>query len=153
MRHLLALCLLWTVPAVAAAQNAPPPAPAAASLPSVDLPAALDRVLRDYERNWAGKSATGLADLFTEDGFVLQGGRMPVRGRAGIVQAYQGAGGPLVLRAMAFSTADTVGYIVGAYSDKAGSPDLGKFILLVRRARGGPWKIAADMDNTSTRPR
>jgi hypothetical protein len=30
--------------------------------------------------------------------------------------------------------------------------DDGKFILLVRRAPGGPWKIAADMDN-GNRPR
>ena len=120
---------------------------APAPLPSVTLPPGLDRVLRDYEREWQARSATGLAALFVEDGFVLQGGRPPVRGRAGITRAYQRAGGPLVLRALAFATADTVGYIIGAYSSSSGSPDIGKFILALRRERGGAWRIAADMDN------
>jgi hypothetical protein len=104
-------------------------------------------VLRDYEKEWSGRSPSGLAGLFTEDGFVLQPGHPPVRGRAGIMAAYDRSGGPLALRALAFATADTVGYIVGAYASTAGEPDIGKFILLVRRARGGPWRIAADMDN------
>lgn len=121
--------------------------PTAAQLPSVALPPELDRVLRDYEREWAARSAGGLAALFTEDGFLLQPSRLPVRGRAGITEAYRGSGGPLALRALAFAAADTVGYIIGAYSSAAGSPDIGKFILLVRREPGRPWRIAADMDN------
>ena len=36
---------------------------------------------------------------------------------------------------------------MGAYASTAGAPDIGKFILLVRRERGGAWRIAADMDN------
>jgi Domain of unknown function (DUF4440) len=126
-----------------AAQAVPAPAP----LPSVTLPSELDRVLRDYEREWGARSPTGLAGLFTEDGFVLRPGRPPVRGQGGIIAAYEGAGGPLALRALAYATADTVGYIVGAYASTAGAPDVGKFILLVRRERGGRWRIAADMDN------
>lgn len=125
---------------------APPP------LPSIDLPRELDRVLRDYEREWMGRSARGLAALFVEDGFVLQGGRPPVRGRTGITEAYQrSGGGPLALRALAYATADTVGYIIGAYSSTKGAPDIGKFILALRRERGGAWRIAADMDNGNSR--
>lgn len=124
-----------------------PPPP----LPSVTLPPELDRVLRDYERQWAARSAQGLADLFTEDGFVLQPGKAPVRGRAAIQRAYAGSGGPLALRALAYATADTVGYIVGGYGGAVGAADIGKFILLVRRAPGGPWRIAADMDNGNRR--
>lgn len=40
-------------------------------LPSVNLPPALDRVLRDYERAWQARDAAGLAALFTEDGMTL----------------------------------------------------------------------------------
>ena len=99
-----------------------------------------------------GSISAGLAALFVEDGFVLQGGRLPVRGRAAIVEAYQrSAGGPLALRALAYATADTVGYIIGAYSSTKGAPDIGKFILALRRERGGTWRIAADMDNGNTR--
>lgn len=130
---------------------AQPAGSAPAPLPTVDLPRDLDRVLRDYEREWQARSASGLAALFVEDGFVLQGGKPPVRGRAGITEAYQRAGGPLALRALAFATADTVGYIIGAYSMSPGSPDIGKFILALRRETGGTWRIAADMDNGNSR--
>ncbi|HSR96156.1 MAG TPA: alpha/beta hydrolase-fold protein [Kofleriaceae bacterium] len=156
-----------TIYAVAAVQAfrsvfavAAPSAPAAAGaapaspdteLPSVTLPAELDRVLRDYERGWAARSAEALARLFTDDGFVLQPGHPPVRGRDAIQRAYAGSGGPLALRALAYATAGDVGYIVGAYAGAVGKPDDGKFILLVRRAPKGPWKIAADMDNGSHR--
>jgi ketosteroid isomerase-like protein len=126
---------------------AQPDRPAPAPLPSVALPPELDRVLRDYERQWQARSPSGLAALFAEDGFVLQSGRLPVRGRGGIEQAYSNAGGPLVLRALAFAATDSVGYIIGGYSSRPDSPDIGKFILLLRRELGGPWRIMADMDN------
>jgi ketosteroid isomerase-like protein len=125
--------------------------PDAPVLPSVPLPAELDRVLRDYESAWGARSPTALASLFTDDGFVLQPGRLPARGRDELVRAYTGSGGPLALRALAYSTEGDVGYIVGAYAAAVGKPDTGKFILLVRRASGGPWKIAADMDNGNGR--
>lgn len=151
MRRLMIVLLALSL--VSQAGSAQPDAPAPPPpLPSVDLPRELDRVLRDYEREWGARSPAGLAALFVEDGFVLQGGRLPVRGRAAIVEAYQrSAGGPLALRALAYATADTVGYIIGAYSSTKGAPDIGKFILALRRERGGTWRIAADMDNGNTR--
>lgn len=138
------LALLVVIPARAMAQADRPPA---APMPSVELPPDLDRVLRDYERQWQARSAAALAALFTEDGFVLRPGQRPVRGRAGITEAYQGAGGSLMLRALAYATSGTVGYIIGGYGYGAGSPDVGKFILALRRDGDGPWHIAADMDN------
>ena len=123
--------------------------PVADTLPTVVLPPALDRVLRDYERAWRARDAAGLAALFTEDGFVLSGGRPPVRGRDAVRARYEGAGGPLHLRAVAFATSDTVGYIIGTYGATPAQIDEGKFVLALRRARGGPWRIAADMDNPS----
>lgn len=147
---------------VGAAQEPPPASPprmvsppsAAVQLPSVPLPAELDRVLRDYERAWKAGDAAALALLFTEDGFVMQSNRAPVRGRAAIQQAYSGpAGGELRLRALAFATADTVGYIIGAYGYGDGSPDMGKFTLALRRAADRRWLIASDMDNGNAPPR
>ncbi len=143
------------------AQPAPPPAPppraaepVAAELPSVPLPPALDRVLRDYEAAWRRGDAAGLAALFAEDGFVLQGGRAPVRGRPAIRAAYAGqGGGPLRLRALAAAAADTVGYIVGAYGYGDAPGDQGKFTLTLRRGPGGRWLIFSDMDNASRPPR
>ena len=120
--------------------------PASAPLPSITLPPVLDRVLRDYERAWRARDAAALADLFTEDGFVLSTGSPPVRGRAAIRVKYGNSGGPLALRAFAYSTEDRVGYIVGGFARATGEPDTGKFVLALRKGEGR-WQIAADMDN------
>ena len=147
--HISLLCTLSVV-TPAAAQTAPagesPPAP----LPSVTLPPALDRVLRDYERAWRSGDATAVAALFAEDGYVLQSGRNPIRGRAAIANAYKGqAGGPLKLRAFAYAASDTTGYILGAYGYGEGDTvaDMGKYTVTLRRSRGGPWLLFSDMDN------
>jgi ketosteroid isomerase-like protein len=131
-----------------AAQQSPP-----ASLPSVALPPELDRVLRDYERGWRDKDAAGLSQLFAEDGFVLSNGKPPVRGRDAIRDAYSGSGGPLVLRALSYSTSGDTGYIIGAFKTSEDQPDIGKFVLAVRRDGNGKWLIAADMDNMNSSPR
>jgi len=122
-------------------------APATTQLPSVTLPPALDRVLRDYERAWRARNADSLAALFTPDGFTLSSNQPMRRGQAAIREGYANSGGPLALRAVAYAADDTVGYIIGAFAGQAGDPDSGKFVLALRRARGGPWRIAADMDN------
>lgn len=120
---------------------------APAPLPSVPLPPGLDRVLRDYERAWQAKDAGALADLFTEDGFVLALDRPPVRGRAAIKGAYTGAGGPLSLRALAVQIEGDLAVILGAYATHPGGPDAGKFTLTLRRGPEDRWRIFSDMDN------
>jgi ketosteroid isomerase-like protein len=146
-RPLLISALLLAIASGTHAQTS-----AEAALPSVALPAELARVLRDYERSWQARDAAALAQLFTEDGFVLASGKPPVRGRADIRKAYADAGGPLVLRALAFATEGPVGYIIGAYGTSADTPDRGKFILALRRNAEGRWLIAADIDNSNRRP-
>ena len=118
------------------------------TLPSVTLPAPLDRVLRDYEKQWGAGDATALAAIFAEDGFVLQNGQPPVRGRDAVRKAYTGSGGsPLFLRALAYAVEGKVGYIIGAYGSTKERDD-GKFILALKRV-GDRWLIAADIDNSS----
>lgn len=124
-------------------------APEAPALPSVDLPRELERVLRDYESAWHLGSAPALASLFTEDGFVLSPGRQMARGRAAIAEHYQDSRGRLALRAVGFATDDTVGYIVGAYGREIRGPDVGKFVLALRKGPDGRWMIAADIDNAN----
>ena len=151
MRSLL-LASLLTV-ALGAAPVRSHAQPASAPLPSVTLPPALDRVLRDYERAWRSRDVDALVALFTPDGFVLQPERPPARGRAALAEVYPGqGGGPLRLRALAYATADTVGYIVGAYGYGNDPADAGKFTLTLRRARDGRWLIASDMDNGNAPP-
>lgn len=146
-RAALLAAFTLAAPAAASAQDAlagPPP-----PLPTATLPPEIERVLRDYERGWLAGDEAALAALFAEDGFILQNGRPPVRGRAAIQQAYAESSGPLRLRALGYAADDSVGYIVGAYGFGEGDADVGKFVLALKRVPGGPWMIAADIDNMS----
>ena len=115
--------------------------------PSISLPPELDRVLRDYETAWSSRNPQKLAALFAEDGYVMPGGRPPVKGRAAIEQYYTGQGGPLLLRAFAFAMEGNVGYILGGYAVEKGKNDIGKFTLTLRKGAYGRWLIMSDMDN------
>ncbi len=136
--------LLFSTVAFAQAQTAQ------TSQPSVELPPAIDRVLRDYESAWQKKDAKALAALFTDDGFVLSNGVGPVRGRAQIEKHYTGAGGPLALRAFAFVAEGSLGYILGGFASQKDQPDKGKFTLVLRKAADDRWLIVSDMDNGNT---
>ena len=144
-----ALGALLVATSLGAQQPTPATPDTAAAMPSVTLPPALDRVLRDYERQWAAGAAAALALLFAGGGFGLQGGQLPIRGRAAIREMYgRQAGGALRLRALAFATADSIGYILGAYGYGSQGPgDIGKSTLTLRRGVDGGWLIFSDMDN------
>jgi ketosteroid isomerase-like protein len=139
-------CLAVAIATPAAAQDGRPGADAE-RLPSVELPPELDRVLRDYERAWSGSDPAALSELFTRDGFALPLGRAPARGADAIRAAYENAGGPLRLRALAWEAGDSVAWIVGAYGYRPDGVDAGKFVLALSRSPGGPWRIAADIDS------
>ena len=117
---------------------------------SITLPPSLARVLTDYERGWRAGDAAALAQLFTEDGFVLAPGRSPVKGRAAIQKLYTGPGSPLWLRAFGYAINGDVAYILGGYSHASGVPDVGKFTLTLRK-RNRRWLIVSDMDNENRR--
>jgi len=71
---LIAALILWSSAATGGqAEDVP-------HQPSVELPAALARVLTDYELAWSRRDAAALAQLFAEDGFVLPNGHPPVKG-------------------------------------------------------------------------
>src|SRR5215207_5830723 len=129
MRHLSTIAGAALALALGASSIHAQAASTAKPLPTVELPKALDRVLRDYESRWQAGDPAALASLFTEDGMALSNGRPPAAGRAAIAEAYGQSGGKLRLRGLAYATGDTVGYIVGAYSWGADTADTGKFVL------------------------
>ena len=141
MMHRLSIFLIAALVAAPAPARARQPSP-----PSVDLPADLDRVLRDYEDAWQARDADALAALFHPDAFRMARGQPPVRGRAAIRAQYEGSGGPLALRALDYAAEGDVGWIIGGYARAPGEPDVGKFSLTLRRV-DGRWLIVTDMDN------
>lgn len=147
--HIATALVLLALPAAVPAQQPD----STAVLPSIELPAELERVLRDYERAWAAGDAQALARLFTDDGFV-SGRAGWRRGRAGILNQYASSGGQLRLRAHAYFTSGDAGWIVGAYGygDAPEGGDVGKFLLALRRGEDGRWLIAADLDSANRRP-
>jgi hypothetical protein len=119
----------------------------ATAQPSVELPAELARVLRDYERHWSAGDADSLAALFVPEGLIVRGGGW-IRGRDAIRRAYRNASGPLLLRAVEYATDGEVGFIVGAYGYGEAPPveDRGLFTLTLQREATGRWAIVSDLD-------
>lgn len=147
MRSLLIVALLGTLACERdSAGDAPMP-----PLPAVALPADLDRVLRDYEAAYARRDVTAVAELFAEDGLLLQPGRPPVRGRAAIAAALAGEGGSLALVPIAYGVADSAGYIIGTFGAERTAGEGGKFVLALQRRGADRWRIAADMANPNRR--
>ena len=149
----IALVLMLTVLALfcALSESRAQDVSEAGALETITLPPELDRVLRDYEAAWREGDEARLASLFTEDGFVLSNGVPPVRGREAIAAQYAAFQGPLTLAALAYSTGDSVGYIIGTYGGSDPATHQGKYVLALRRDTSGTWLIAADMDNTNQR--
>ncbi|WP_020599307.1 YybH family protein [Spirosoma panaciterrae] len=146
----ISFCFLLWFNSLLFAQQPIAPFPPTDSMPSVALPPDIDRILRDYEREWSSGNTEKLVALFMPDGFVMQPRRPAIRGQENLKKAYQNQGGaPLFLRALSFAQDGTVGYIIGAYRSTASGPDIGKFILALRRGKEGRWLIAADMDNSA----
>jgi ketosteroid isomerase-like protein len=146
--RVVVLAAAFSVAAWAEEPASPKPAP------SVTLPPALDRVLRDYEKAWIAKDDAALAQLFTTDGYALPSGQPPAGGAAAIRAAYaQNAGSPLALRAIHYAESGDMAYIIGGFGGSADKPDFGKFVLVLRRGSDGVWRIAADMDNANAMPK
>jgi ketosteroid isomerase-like protein len=150
--QILCTLLIGAGMAIPLGAQARPDTATVAQLPSVELPRDLARVLTDYETEWR-RGGGAVAQLFTEDGFVLSGGRPPIKGRAAIAEHYgSGGGGPLSLRAIAYAAEGGVAYIIGGYTTERGAPDIGKFTLTLRKRPDGRWMIVSDMDSPNRRP-
>ncbi|MEQ9310249.1 MAG: nuclear transport factor 2 family protein [Balneolaceae bacterium] len=114
--------------------------------PSVELPDELQQVLTNYETHWKDNDATALANLFTEDGFILRPRNTPTRGRLKIEEAYQSSGGDLRLSAYDFHIEGNLAFIIGGYTYGNRTEIAGKFTLVLKKVNE-KWLIHSDMDN------
>jgi len=121
-------------------------------LPTVTPPPEVARVLTDFERGWQSLDKSFFAALFTEEG-LLQWGDDWARGRRAIRNALLGKAGGLRMRAQAFETHDSLGFIAGMYGFYRDTTwvDQGRYALTLRRTKTEPWQIAvAFLSNTTT---
>lgn len=116
----------------------------ASQMPVVDLPPELGILLSAFEGRWRARDSAGLAALFSETG-VMQVGRDWRIGPAGIHLALLGRGGNIRFDPQAFDAGPSFGYMAGAYRADGDRPpgELGRFVLVVGRTDGGPWRITA----------
>mgnify|MGYP003408718086 CR=1 FL=1 len=125
----------------------------AQTLPSVTLPADIDRVLKDYEKAWSANDAPALASLFLPNGMALPSGQLPARGAEAIRKAYSHGGAmPTTLRAVDYAVSGDMAYIAGGYAPAGAQTDMGKFVLVLRKV-DGRWLIAADIENANMQMR
>lgn len=123
-------------------------------LPTVQLPADLDRVLRDFERGWeAADNKAALSTLFTDDG-IFQAADDWAQGPLAIRIALLGRGGSLRLLAQSFEAEGRLGYIAGAYGYYRDSTwvDQGRYVLTLRRTDDEPWRITVARLGDTTPP-
>jgi predicted TIM-barrel fold metal-dependent hydrolase len=114
-------------------------------LAPLELPPALNRVLKDFELHWHARDQAALAALFTEEG-IMQFGDAWRRGRPAIrVALLDSKGADIRFWAQAFGTSDSLAYIVGSYGHRTlpHLSDLGRLHLTLRLERDGIWRIAA----------
>lgn len=84
----------------------------------------------------------------------LPNGHAPAKGRKAIEDAYrENAGGVLILRPISYTESADTALVVGMFAIGISQPELGKFVLVLRRTTEGAWKIVVDMDNMNVAPR
>ena len=115
---------------------------------AVELPPALDRVLRDFEVHWHARDPAAMAELFTDDGMMRFGDAWR-RGRASLRVSLLDAmsGSDLRLWAQQFGMGDSVAYIAGSYGHRTrpDRADIGRLHFSLRKGTDGTWRIAAAM--------
>src|SRR5439155_8345568 len=115
-------------------------------IPAVEVPGELARLLGEYQRTSKVGDDSAFAALFTEDALYPAGRSGWVRGRRAIRDNCC-PGGDAQLRPQAFAMEDSTAYIVGTVTNaQEGSPEIARFILTFRRAKGQPWLISARLD-------
>lgn len=114
-----------------------------------------------YQAAWRAGDATAIAELYTQDAFVLYPNQPAVSGHDAIQDYFKGLftefpGGEIVLTSDEVVVMGQFAFDRGAYRWKgmAGGTaleDTGKYLVVLQLQPDGTWKVARDMDN-SDRP-
>ena len=112
------------------------------ALPTVELPADIDRVIREWERLMRSPDPNGFVALFAEDALLSQPTGW-ARGRDAIANVARNSGTANVrVRAHQFAVADSIATVTGSLGDATTSRDIAKVTFTLRRGTGG-WLITS----------
>jgi uncharacterized protein (TIGR02246 family) len=150
-------CLLITMTACGPGQGP------IASKETVDRDmAAITKVRNEYASSWKAGSADRVAGLYADDGVVLYPNQQPVVGRSAILTYFKSFFDQFTpvdfeLLSNEVTVAGVWAFDRGTYklsmTPKQGGQavnDQGKYLVILQRQSGGGWKVARDMDNSST---
>ena len=116
-------------------------------LPAVELPADLERLLREREKGWNDKAA--LAPLFTEDSLVLDM-REPrwIRGRDQVAEYLAGNfAKPHRVTPVSYAVKGSAAHIAGYFTrplEDGSTRYFGHVLLSLKKGADGAWQIAAE---------
>jgi len=113
--------------------------------PTVTVPPEVARLLSARAARW--NDAAGLAELYTEDSFVLATGPAWVRGRRAVAEHLSTRWGEsLQITPIAFEASENRGHLVGYYTGERGGQQqyYGQVLLTLARGEDAVWRIAAE---------
>jgi len=130
------------------------------SKPSLDAMREIEKTRSAYASAWQSANASAIADLYTEEAFVLYPNQPAVSGRSAILEYFRGFFREFPRNEFELSSAEVVvtgdwAFDRGSYRwsgtpREGGGPeqDSGKYLVILHRQADGTWKVARDMDNS-----
>ena len=159
---------LWTTLTLACALLATAcspagPTPEQVEAEKVEAEAALSSLLDELETTYNTNDASALATLYAEDAVFMPGNQPTVSGRQQIGTWFGGVfdqfTAKLTISSEEHQVAGDLGFDRGTYSvsltPKAGGDSMeqnGRYLVVLQRQPDGTWKVARDIDNSSSPP-
>lgn len=115
-------------------------------LPSVQLPAELAHLIREFGKNWNSK--TGLAPLFSEDSMIVKSDVDNwVKDKAVVADIWsQTYGEEFTLIPVSYKIDNAAGYIMAYIADAETPPTIfGQAMIALEKEKDGKWRIAGKM--------
>jgi ketosteroid isomerase-like protein len=113
---------------------------------SRSLPNEIEQILREYETGMEKGDPKMIAELFTENGYLLPNQNRLIQGKKRIAKFYDGIQDSISLNPIDFMEDGRVGVIIGVFSN-SDQTICGKFTITLQKQDSGDWKIYSDIYN------
>ena len=121
---------------------------------------AIQQLAADWRSGWLAGDVDALVSLYADEPVLMPQGQPAVTGKEAIRRLYQAVLNQVTIQSegalMEVEASGDWGYFWSTYkltaTPKAGGPPIeseGKSLFIVKRQRGGAWKIARLIDNSS----